>query len=272
MKVSFQRERKQAEEFPALTDSFGRSCLSFVRNLNGGAQMQAKFEEADGKRFGTARDHHEAAHIYLGLGLFLLSNPESIIRGNGDRISATKLFHFAGHAFRELGQLNRAADAYWRAGVANAEKVDVFSIRSLARARMCYNEIGESDKSDLMHILEWEARRQLANWPNRILLTGWWLTTSYGTSLSRWVCSLAVFLMSFTVLYVILKSCNALTATHWSPLSAVYFTVVTTATVGYGDIVPSDWKAEFVVIANIIVGYAMLAFGATILGRKILGR
>jgi hypothetical protein len=99
-----------------------------------------------------------------------------------ETISAPQMFHFAGHAFREIGQLNRAADAYWRAGV--IVKPNEFSVRSLARVKSCYSEVGETGKSDHMHVLEWSARRQIPSqrFPAKALLWIWCITSKYGVS------------------------------------------------------------------------------------------
>jgi hypothetical protein len=48
--------------------------------------------------------------------------------------------------------------------------------------------------------------------------------------------------------------------------------VYTTATLGYGDFVPSNIQSQIVVIINIIVGYLLLGVGLTIIGRKVLSR
>jgi hypothetical protein len=48
--------------------------------------------------------------------------------------------------------------------------------------------------------------------------------------------------------------------------------VVTTATVGFGDILPNNWLSQLVVILNILIAYGLLAIGSTILGRKVLAR
>jgi hypothetical protein len=191
-----------------------------------------------------------------------------------ETISAPQMFHFAGHAFREIGQLNRAADAYWRAGV--IVKPNEFSVRSLARVKSCYSEVGETGKSDHMHVLEWSARRQIPSqrFPAKALLWIWCITSKYGVSSGRWFLSVGVFLGLFTAGYELLYRFGYLYCSRaWTPvLTAAYMAVVTTATVGFGDILPNNWLSQLVVILNILIAYGLLAIGSTILGRKVLAR
>ncbi|MEN3584444.1 ion channel [Streptomyces sp. ZYX-F-203] len=52
-------------------------------------------------------------------------------------------------------------------------------------------------------------------------------------------------------------------------LDALYFTVVTLATVGYGDITPSGQTARVVVIVQILYTLVFLTAGATALGQRL---
>ena len=46
---------------------------------------------------------------------------------------------------------------------------------------------------------------------------------------------------------------------HWSPVQAVYFCVVTLATVGYGDLHPTTEVGQLFTIGYIIVGVGIIA-------------
>ena len=54
-----------------------------------------------------------------------------------------------------------------------------------------------------------------------------------------------------TVGYVLLE--------HWTPIQALYFCVVTLATVGYGDLHPTTELSELFTIGYVIVGVGILA-------------
>lgn len=196
---------------------------------------------------------------------------------------ACKYFHYAAHGFRDLGNINRAADAYWRAGVAGSlveQKTEAeieanLAVRSLARAKICYQEIGIVEKSDQMHVLEWISRSMDFRGMRRALIGLWAITSLYGTSLKRWMFSLALMLSTFTILYELFFQLGFISAegVDWTPVvSSFYFALVTTTTVGYGDIGPQGAVGQVAVVVNIFFGYVLFAIGTTILGRKVLAR
>ena len=56
---------------------------------------------------------------------------------------------------------------------------------------------------------------------------------------------------------------------HWTVLNAIYFCVVTLATVGYGDITPTTDLGKMFTIVYIIVGLAIIGGFFATLGRLI---
>lgn len=126
-----------------------------------------------------------------------------------------------------------------------------------------------------MHILEWHARLLASTGIRSILLNLWRVTSLYGVSLRRWVVSIALTLSVFTLLYEGFARSGLLhgAGDGWTPLiSAFYYAVVTTTTVGYGEIHPLGPFAQVAVVLNIFIGYVLFAIGTTILGRKVLAR
>jgi voltage-gated potassium channel len=63
--------------------------------------------------------------------------------------------------------------------------------------------------------------------------------------------SVAVLLTVGTIVYSILE--------HWSPLDSLYFSVVTLATVGYGDLHPTTDLAKIFTIGYILTGIGIVA-------------
>jgi hypothetical protein len=267
-------QRSRAGKAPAFTDAKGKTVFDLIsaRVLNAETANQ-EYEKCDTKRLGSGLEQHETAYTYLALGFKMAADSTIVISSVGNPLSAAQMFHFAGHAFREIGQINRAADAYWRAGVIG-EQITELAVRSLARAKSTYSEIGEANKSDEMHRLEWDARRVQSHGSAWFLLSLWKITSSYGTCSRRWFLSVVAFILIFTVSYESLHRVGDIADTQkWTPwLTAAYMAVVTTGTVGYGDVLPVGPLAQIVVILNITTAYSLLAIGSTILGRKVLAR
>jgi Ion channel len=268
----FENERSKAKVRPTISDARGKNVFDAAALKTNPTNANDTFNQCDVKRLGTTNEQHEAAYTYLALAFKITEDQSILINSLGRKVTVAEMFHFAGHAFRGIGQLNRAADAYWRAGV--IAEISDFSIRSLARAKSCYSDIGEMDRSDEMHRLEWDARRLRSGRVPSALFAVWKITSAYGTSSRRWFFSVAVFLFAFTAVYQVLYDTGKVSGQQpWTPwVTAAYMSIVTTATVGYGDFVPSHWISQLVVVLNIAFGYALLAIGSTILGRKVLAR
>ena len=72
--------------------------------------------------------------------------------------------------------------------------------------------------------------------------------------------SVAAMLTLGTVVYTVLEG--------WSPLDALYFSVVTLATVGFGDLTPTTDPAKLFTIGYIITGIGILAAFASELTKQ----
>lgn len=272
-------DQPEVHKRPQISDRKGRELFEATCNRVIDKEIALDvLGECDENRLGDTLNQHISAYVYLGLAFRLLELENTDVIYEGRTFCAAEVFHFAGHAFRGIGQLNRAADAYWRSGVigSNDKKIVSLAIRSFARAKTCYSEIGETEKSDQMHYLEWELRKTVAGNIRKAMLNLWKITSGYGTSTYRWVVSLLLLVAFFSTSYEVLHCFEKLKigdGQSWTPIvSPIYFCIVTTTTVGYGDIFPNSWTSQSVVVLNILSGYALLLIGATILGRKILGR
>ena len=249
----FRADQVKASSPPKITDSRGRDIFeSAMESIVDTATASKLFETAEQHRLGSFCDRHSAAYD-LAIAFRMAEKDTIRVNGDSEDMSAAKIFHWAGHSFRDIGQLNRAGDAYWRAGVMSGTKQtpDTFGVRSLARAKTSYAEVGDFDESDRMHYLEWEARRQQKKVAP--LLYVWKMTSNYGTSFSRWLLSCALFVVVFALAYQLLYSTGSLCVGHdwvWF-LTAIYYCVVTTATVGFGEIVPTNGISQTVVALNI---------------------
>jgi hypothetical protein len=90
-----------------------------------------------------------------------------------------------------------------------------------------------------------------------------WITCDYGRSFTRYLAWVLVFVVGFAVLYRALFD--------KSFLDCLYFSVVTFATVGYGDILPATDVAKIAVILEIVIGYLMGGLLIAILAKRVMG-
>jgi hypothetical protein len=276
MKITIATEAKRARKKPLnISDQLGRKLFAeSLWKITDSKTAEDEYHDADAMRLGDRKSMHHAAYKYLAIGVQLLFHSDIEIKDDSQPLSLTAMFHFAGNTFREIGQVNRAADAYWRAGALGVaeDQLPRETVRSLARAKACFAEIGEIGESENMHKLEWEARRKRATNKKRLLWL-WKITSDYGTSLKRWFFCLVLFILTFWAAYEVLHIYHYISEQQpWYWSTGLYYFVVTVSTLGYGDFVPKHWLSQLVVIANIVFGYIMLGYGLTVLGAKILRR
>lgn len=104
---------------------------------------------------------------------------------------------------------------------------------------------------------------------NAILYRLWWCTSDCGRSFTRW----AGFTGLLAVLFAIAYGFVAIDfGPHRTPLSPLYFSVVTLTTLGYGDAVPVSMAAQLVVMAEVITGYVALGGLLSVFATKMARR
>lgn len=236
--------------------------------------FDALHSHAEEARLQDTLQQYEAAYTYLALGHL------GDLKPNMFRPTKPDSYHSAGHQFRELGILNRAGDAYWRAGLRASTPKE--SARSFSRAKACYAEVGDVDRCDQMHRCEWQRRREAAASPSlpgtrsigrAFVLALWYLTSGYGTKFGRWLISFAAFLGLFTILYQSMESAGVVSpdGAHWTfILSALYYSLTTS--IALDHVALSGWGPYVVIMCNVVLAYTLLAIGATVLGQKVLRR
>ena len=88
-------------------------------------------------------------------------------------------------------------------------------------------------------------------------------TCDYGRSFFRYMLWVTAFIGSYAIFYFFLMD--------KSFLDCLYFSVVTFATVGYGDILPTTSLEKTLVITEIIIGYLMGGLLIAILAKRVIG-
>ncbi len=112
-----------------------------------------------------------------------------------------------------------------------------------------------------------EFKRQ--NLFTRFIYYIWLITSNCGRSMSRW-CFWTLFqIIFFATLYSFVGLDYG---PHPSPISNIYFSVVTLTTLGFGDVIPETWQGQLVVIFEVLTGYIMLGGLLSIFSNKMARR
>ncbi len=94
-----------------------------------------------------------------------------------------------------------------------------------------------------------------------------WITCDYGQSLFRFLCWVAFIILAFSFAYFLLQVSDKIT----SFFDAMYFSVVTFATLGFGDITPKTTVGRILVMFEVSLGYVMGGLLIAILARRTIG-
>ncbi|MEM7276452.1 MAG: pentapeptide repeat-containing protein [Actinomycetota bacterium] len=97
----------------------------------------------------------------------------------------------------------------------------------------------------------------------------WSITSDCGRSLSRWAAWTVLVALIYAAAYT---QVDIDWGDYRTPLSPVYYSVVTFTTLGYGDVLPGSTTAQVLVISEVILGYFSLGGMMSILSDKMARR
>ena len=97
----------------------------------------------------------------------------------------------------------------------------------------------------------------------------WLITSNCGRSMFRWFCCSIILVLLFAWLY---NFVGVDYGPHPTPLSNIYFSVVTMTTLGFGDVIPSSISGQLIVMLEVISGYIMLGGLLSIFSNKMARR
>jgi len=97
----------------------------------------------------------------------------------------------------------------------------------------------------------------------------WNLTSDCGRSATRWAFCTILLVVTFAWLYTLVGIDYG---AYPTPISPLYYSVVTMTTLGYGEIVPSSIGGQVVAMAEVIIGYVMLGGLLSIFSKKMASR
>lgn len=101
----------------------------------------------------------------------------------------------------------------------------------------------------------------------------WWLFADCGRSLMRWAGWSCVFAILYAFVYSFLGRSHFFVANmRYSYITALYYSIVTFTTLGFGDIAPRTDLAALIVCTEVILGYMMLGGLISIFSGKLSRR
>ncbi len=118
---------------------------------------------------------------------------------------------------------------------------------------------------DQNYLKEFKERSRL----NHFLFYIWKITSDCGRSMALWCIWIIILTLFFAWVYT---KVGIDYGKYPTPLSAIYFSVVTFTTLGYGDIRPTTVGGEIAAMAEVIIGYMMLGGLLSILSNKMARR
>jgi uncharacterized protein YjbI with pentapeptide repeats len=97
----------------------------------------------------------------------------------------------------------------------------------------------------------------------------WWITSDCGRSMMRWLILILIQILFFAFVYSFVELKFSVDE-NW--FSYIYFSIVTTTTLGYGDIIPVTPMAQIIASIQVAMGYTMLGGFLSILTNKLARR
>jgi len=151
-----------------------------------------------------------------------------------------------------------AGEWYWD------DKQYLQAIQSFRNAKIEYEREGKYDAAGDMYVKEKKCIRKSSP-RKRFLYWVWQVTCNYGESWVQFLLCMALIVILFAFLY----KQFSLSANIDSSMDALYFSVVTFATLGLGDILPCGFWGKLSVIFEVFLGYLMFGFLLALVARKI---
>jgi hypothetical protein len=202
---------------------------------------------------------------------------------------AAEYYHFAAHLLRSLEDFRNAGIVYQK-GARAAEQVTgskkeqlkalQWAVRSHARAKMCYADVGDAQESADAYVAEQEARRRLAGAERKPLtwlaLMILWITSKYGQSWRRFLITAFVLVVLYGSAYELLERCqrlDAATAEDWRSWSGPYYAIAVALSFDPGQLGDSSsGLAQWVALSNVGVAWILLGLGAAMVARRVKER
>jgi len=97
----------------------------------------------------------------------------------------------------------------------------------------------------------------------------WWATSDCGRSFVRW----GLWTLFLAAVFAgLIEMADFDYGDHQTPLSSLYYSVITLTTLGYGDVVPASMGAQALAMTEVTLGYVMLGGLLSIFANKMARR
>lgn len=269
---------------------YGQSGESYRRNGNWARA---------GLSYSLSGEAYERAEKWLGAGLNHTQSSYAYEQA-GKLEKAGESYRRAGEAYKEAGKWREVALSYqcsgeackaghaWRtAGLSYAQSGNAYkksglwegAEESYCNAKMAYTEAGAYEDAGRMYYEEMVMKRMLMKKSSMQRLTSYFydLLCGYGEKPRNIVICWGVMIVSFALIYLFpsglaysgtLEISDSFLARAFHSL---YFSVLTFATLGYGNFEPKGYMRPFVMI-EALLGIFMIVLFVIVFGRKMMRR
>jgi len=240
------------DEIHAVGAGFGMACLERASCFRGHLEM-CTFSRADMKHADFKCSDMKGTRLRES-DLSFTDFTEADMQGTDLSLSVVAgcIFNNADMRDARLRQISGYHRAQWiGTGLRNINFAGAYLMRRFVK--------------DQNYLKEFRERSRL----NGLLYYLWKITSDCGRSMSLWCLWIIILTLFFAWVYT---QVGIDYGTYPTSISAIYFSVVTFTTLGYGDIMPSTSGGEIAAMAEVIIGYMMLGGLLSILSNKMARR
>ncbi len=280
----------QLEEWEDAGYDYGQSGESYRRNGNWSKaglsySLSGEAYERAEKWLGAGLNHSQSSYAYEQSGEFEKAG-ESYRRA-GEAYKQTGKWREVALSYQHSGEACRAARAWRTAGLSYAQSGNAYreaglwigAEESYCNAKMAYAEAGAYEDSGRMHYEEMVMKRMRMRRRSlrRFISYLYDLLCGYGEKPKNVVISWTAVIFFFAFIYLFpsglaysgtLEVSNGFLARAFH---AVYFSVITFATLGHSGFEPKGYMRPFVMV-EALLGIFMIVLFVLVLGRKMMQR
>ena len=280
----------QLEKWEDAGYDYGQSGESYRRNGNWAKaglsySLSGEAYERAEKWLGAGLNHTQSSYAYEQAGE--LERAGESYRRAGEAYKETGKWREVALSYQHSGEACKAARAWRTAGLSYAQSGNAYreaglyegAEESYCNAKMAYTEAGAYEDAGRMYYAEMVMKRMRMRKGSLKRLTSYFydLLCGYGEKPRNIVICWCVVIVFFALIYL-LPSGLAYTGTmeisngfFARVFHSLYFSVLTFATLGYGNFEPKEYMRPFIMI-EALLGIFMIVLFVLVFGRKMMRR